>query len=88
MVPGFAHDIRSTAFEMFARSQTAAAVPGLGVGLAIARTLVEVLDGSVTIEDAAPGPGAIARISLPRLSEALATSTRMMAHASRRRGST
>jgi signal transduction histidine kinase len=63
--PGFAHDIRATAFEMFARSQTAAAVPGLGVGLAIARTLVEVLDGVVTIEDAAPGPGAIARISLP-----------------------
>lgn len=63
--PGFARDIRSTAFEMFARSQTVAAVPGLGVGLAIARTLVEVLDGVVTIEDAAPGPGAIARISLP-----------------------
>ena len=63
--PGFAPDIRNTAFEMFARSQTVAAVPGLGVGLAIARTLVEVLDGVVTIEDASPGPGAIARISLP-----------------------
>jgi signal transduction histidine kinase len=50
---------------MFARSQTVAAVPGLGVGLAIARTLVEVLDGSVAVEDAAPGPGAVARISLP-----------------------
>ncbi len=63
--PGFADDIRSTAFEMFARSQTVTAVPGLGVGLAIARTLVEVLDGTVTVEDATPGPGAIARISLP-----------------------
>ena len=63
--PGFADDIRDTAFEMFARSQTTTSVPGLGVGLAIARTLVGVLDGTVTIADAAPGPGAIARISLP-----------------------
>jgi signal transduction histidine kinase len=63
--PGFADDIRSTAFEMFARSRTATSVPGLGVGLAIARTLVEVLDGTVTVEDAPTGPGSIARISLP-----------------------
>ena len=63
--PGFADDIRSTAFEMFARSQTTTAVPGLGVGLSIARTLVEILDGSISIEDAAPGPGALVRISLP-----------------------
>jgi K+-sensing histidine kinase KdpD len=63
--PGFADDIRATAFEMFARSQTTASVPGLGAGLAIARTLVGVLDGSVTIGDATPGPGAVARISLP-----------------------
>jgi signal transduction histidine kinase len=63
--PGFADDIRDTAFEMFARSQTTTSVPGLGVGLAIARTLVGVLDGTVTIADAVPGPGAIARISLP-----------------------
>jgi signal transduction histidine kinase len=63
--PGFADDIRTTAFEMFARSQTTASVPGLGAGLAIARTLVGVLDGEVTIGDATPGPGAVARISLP-----------------------
>lgn len=63
--PGFAEDVRDTAFEMFTRSQTASAVPGLGVGLAIARTLVEVLDGTVTLEVATPPPGALVRIVLP-----------------------
>jgi K+-sensing histidine kinase KdpD len=63
--PGFAEDIRATAFEMFARSASTNAVPGLGVGLSIARTLVEVLDGSIAIEDAEPGPGAVVRVSLP-----------------------
>ncbi len=63
--PGFAEDIRGTAFEMFTRSPSTSAVPGLGVGLAIARTLIEVLDGTISLEDAAPGPGALVRITLP-----------------------
>ncbi len=63
--PGFADDIRATIFEMFARSSTTTAVPGLGVGLPIARTVVEVLNGTITIDDADPGPGAVVRISLP-----------------------
>lgn len=62
--PGFADDVRHTAFELFTRSQSSGAVAGLGVGLAIARTLVEVLDGTVAIVDA-PGPGALVRVSLP-----------------------
>lgn len=63
--PGFADDVRDTAFEMFTRSPTVAAVPGLGVGLALARTIVEVLDGRIAVADANPGPGAEVRISLP-----------------------
>lgn len=62
--PGFGEDIRGTAFEMFARSQSASMVPGLGAGLAIARTIVEVLDGTIALGDAHPGPGAIVTISL------------------------
>lgn len=62
--PGFADDIRATAFEMFARSPSVAAVPGLGVGLALARTIVEVLDGTVEIGDADDGPGAVVRVTL------------------------
>jgi two-component system sensor histidine kinase KdpD len=63
--PGFAGDVRHSAFEMFTRSSTSSAVPGLGVGLAIARTLAEVLDGTVEIDDAVPPPGAVVRLSLP-----------------------
>lgn len=62
---GFPDDVRTTAFEMFTRSQTNSSVPGLGVGLAIARTLVEVLDGTITIDEGHLGPGALVRVSLP-----------------------
>ncbi len=63
--PGFPDDVRDTAFEMFTRSQSNASVPGLGVGLAIARTLVEILDGTIAIDTSHPGPGALVRVSLP-----------------------
>ena len=62
---GFADDVRDTAFEMFTRSQGTTAVPGLGVGLPIARTLVEVLDGHIEIDDAPVRTGALVRITLP-----------------------
>jgi K+-sensing histidine kinase KdpD len=62
---GFAEDVRDTAFEMFTRSQSTTAVPGLGVGLPIARTLVEVLDGDIAIDHRHQGTGALVRISLP-----------------------
>jgi K+-sensing histidine kinase KdpD len=63
--PGFPDDVRATAFEMFTRSQVSSTVPGLGAGLAIARTLIEVLDGTIAIDDDHPGPGALVRVSLP-----------------------
>ena len=63
--PGFPDDVRDTAFEMFTRSQSNASVPGLGVGLAIARTLVEILDGTIEIDLHHAGPGALVRISIP-----------------------
>ena len=62
---GFADDVRHTAFEMFTRSQSTTAVPGLGVGLPIARTLVEVLDGDIAIDHTHAGTGALVRIALP-----------------------
>lgn len=63
--PGFSADVRPIAFEMFTRAQSSSTVPGLGAGLAIARTLVEVLDGSIAIVDPDPGPGTILRVRLP-----------------------
>jgi two-component system sensor histidine kinase KdpD len=62
---GFAEDVRDTAFEMFTRSHGTTAIPGLGVGLPIARTLVEVLDGVIAIDHTHAGTGALVRISLP-----------------------
>ncbi|MGK2950484.1 MAG: GAF domain-containing sensor histidine kinase [Acidimicrobiales bacterium] len=61
---GFPDDVRDTAFEMFTRSKSSTA-PGLGVGLPIARTLVEVLDGCIAIQHDHPGPGALVRLELP-----------------------
>ncbi len=62
---GFAEDVRDTAFEMFTRAQGTTAIPGLGVGLPIARTLVEVLDGLIEIDHSHAGTGALVRISVP-----------------------
>jgi two-component system, OmpR family, sensor histidine kinase KdpD len=62
---GFADDVRDTAFEMFTRSQGTTAVPGLGVGLPIARTIVEVLDGDIAIDHGHVGTGALVRITIP-----------------------
>jgi K+-sensing histidine kinase KdpD len=50
---------------MFTRSQSTTAVPGLGVGLPIARTLVEVLDGDIAIDHTHAGTGALVRIVVP-----------------------
>lgn len=61
---GFPDDVRDTAFEMFTRSQSTT-TPGLGVGLPIARTLVEVLDGCIAIEHDHPGRGALVRLEIP-----------------------
>jgi signal transduction histidine kinase len=62
---GFPSDVRSNAFEMFTRSSDTTSVPGLGVGLPIARTLVEVLDGSIRIDTPADGIGAVVRVQIP-----------------------
>jgi two-component system sensor histidine kinase KdpD len=62
---GFADDVRDTAFEMFTRAHGTTAVPGLGVGLPIARTLVEVLDGHIAIDHTHTGTGALVRITVP-----------------------
>lgn len=61
---GFPDDVRDTAFEMFTRSGSTT-TPGLGVGLPIARTLIEVLDGRIAIVDDHPGSGALVRLEIP-----------------------
>jgi signal transduction histidine kinase len=62
--PGIPDDVRDVAFELFTRSATTTAVPGLGVGLAIARTLAGALGGDVTIVDRRRA-GTLVRFDLP-----------------------
>jgi signal transduction histidine kinase/ActR/RegA family two-component response regulator len=61
-------------FEMFHQSRTphTQAVGGLGVGLAVARSIAELHGGGLLAESAGPGKGATFTLWLPRLSDAQA----------------
>lgn len=63
--PGIPADVRPIVFEMFTRGADVTDVPGLGVGLPVARTLLEVLHGRLTIADEIDGQGALVVVSLP-----------------------
>ncbi|HEY0996818.1 MAG TPA: HAMP domain-containing sensor histidine kinase [Gemmatimonadaceae bacterium] len=62
--PGIPEEERASVFEPYYRSQSTAKAPGIGLGLAIARSLVEQMGGALTIEDA-PGGGSTFTIRLP-----------------------
>jgi two-component system sensor histidine kinase MprB len=57
--PGVPPAERELIFDRFYRTEAARALPGSGLGLAIVRQAVEAHHGSVTVEDAVPGPGAV-----------------------------
>lgn len=62
--PGIAEAERATVFEPYYRSPTTASAPGIGLGLAISRSLVEQMGGALTLEGA-PGGGSTFTIRLP-----------------------
>ena len=62
--PGIPPDERDRIFERFYRSDPNGTKPGMGLGLAIVRGLVEGSGGAVWVEDA-PGGGAAFRVALP-----------------------
>lgn len=69
--PGIPPEAQQHVFEMFAKSdQGIARQPAKGLGLAIVKRNVELLNGSISVEQAAP-KGAIFKVSIPLRSEAI-----------------
>jgi signal transduction histidine kinase/CheY-like chemotaxis protein len=67
---GIAPENLSAIFEMFTQGQaTQAAQTGLGVGLALARRLVELHDGTIWAESSGSGHGSVFTVELPRAAE-------------------
>jgi signal transduction histidine kinase len=63
--PGIAPDALAHIFEPYYRAAGAArAAPGLGLGLAVVKALVESQDGTITVESA-PGHGTRVTVALP-----------------------
>ncbi len=65
--PGIAPEFLPFVFDRFRQADSSSTRPsgGLGLGLAIARSLVELHGGSVTVVNRTPGPGACFTVRLP-----------------------
>jgi signal transduction histidine kinase len=63
--PGIAQEHLKSIFEPFIRLQAHSATAGLGLGLNIARKLIELHGGSIRAESEGPGSGATFHIRLP-----------------------
>jgi CheY-like chemotaxis protein/anti-sigma regulatory factor (Ser/Thr protein kinase) len=65
---GIAPEAMERIFEMFSQGETthAGVQSGLGVGLALARQLTALHDGTITVASEGPGRGATFTVSLPR----------------------
>jgi signal transduction histidine kinase len=61
--PGIPDDVRTTLFELFTRSKGTMSVPGLGLGLPMARTLLGILDAHLQVEPG-EGGGTVVRVAL------------------------
>jgi signal transduction histidine kinase len=62
--PGIPPELRQAIFEKFFR-KPGATTPGAGLGLFIAKEIVEAHAGTIGVEEATPGPGSVFTIELP-----------------------
>jgi signal transduction histidine kinase len=62
--PGIDPETLQHVFDRFYRGEASPAVPGFGLGLSIAKSLVEGQGGVITIESQV-GAGSIVRVRLP-----------------------
>jgi len=61
---GMDEETKSHIFDMYYRGEEARAMPGHGVGLAIVKRIVELHDGTITVESS-PGSGSTFHITFP-----------------------
>jgi K+-sensing histidine kinase KdpD len=61
--PGISEDVKASVFELFTRGRATTDIPGLGLGLPMARTLVAAMGGDMSIADH-PDGGTVVRIHL------------------------
>jgi signal transduction histidine kinase len=61
--PGFAEQLRTTAFDRFVTGDESRHSEGFGLGLAIAQPVVKAHNGHIQLGE---GPGGIVTFSLPR----------------------
>jgi two-component system sensor histidine kinase KdpD len=61
--PGISEDVKESVFELFTRGRATTDIPGLGLGLPMARTLVAAMGADMSIDDR-PGGGTVVRIRL------------------------
>jgi len=66
---GMAPDLAARAFDLFSQAERSAdrSQGGLGIGLALVKSLVELHDGGVTAHSDGPGRGSRFTVTLPRL---------------------
>ena len=64
--PGIPEDQREKVFERFYQAESNEALPGAGLGLALARQLTELHGGALSVTRPADGPGASFRVTLRR----------------------
>jgi signal transduction histidine kinase len=62
--PGITPDVVPRVFDRFFRAEASSVVPGYGLGLPIAKALIEGLGGAISIESQ-PGNGSTVTIRLP-----------------------
>jgi len=62
---GIDPSLQGRIFERFFRADTGGQTAGLGLGLAVVRELVEIMNGTVTVESA-PAQGTTFTVRLPR----------------------
>lgn len=61
--PGIPDDVKESVFELFTRGRATTDIPGLGLGLPMARTLIAAMGGEMTIDDR-PDGGTVVRVVL------------------------